>query len=75
MRRVASYLNIPESLVEAAALLYRKTVEKGLIRGRLIEAVVSVVRNVRAGSCSRGLSDLNRLMRAVASDNLWQEAL
>jgi len=41
MRRVASYLNIPESLVEAAALLYRKTVEKGLIRGRLIEAVVS----------------------------------
>ncbi|MCX6801766.1 MAG: transcription initiation factor IIB [Candidatus Diapherotrites archaeon] len=43
MRRVASYLNIPESLVEAAALLYRKTVEKGLIRGRLIEAVVSAI--------------------------------
>ena len=43
MRRVASYLNIPESLVEAAALLYRKTVKKGLIRGRLIEAVVAAV--------------------------------
>jgi len=27
MRRVASYLNIPETLVEAAALLYRKTVK------------------------------------------------
>jgi len=43
MRRVASYLNIPETLVEAAALLYRKTVKKGLIRGRLIEAVVASV--------------------------------
>ncbi len=43
MRRIASYLNIPESLVEAAALLYRKTVEKGLIRGRLIEAVVAAI--------------------------------
>ena len=26
------YLNIPESLIETSALLYRKTVEKGLIR-------------------------------------------
>lgn len=43
LRRVASYLNIPETLVEAAALLYRKTVEKGLIRGRLIEAVVAAI--------------------------------
>ncbi len=43
LRRVASYLNIPEQLVEAAALLYRKTVKKGLIRGRLIEAVVAAV--------------------------------
>lgn len=43
LRRVASYLNIPESLIEASALLYRKTVKKGLIRGRLIEAVVAAV--------------------------------
>jgi len=43
LRRVGSYLNIPETLVEAAALLYRKTVEKGLIRGRLIEAVVAAI--------------------------------
>ncbi len=43
LRRIASYLNIPEELIEAAALLYRKTVKKGLIRGRLIEAVVSAV--------------------------------
>jgi len=43
LRRVSSYLNIPETLVEAAALLYRKTLEKGLIRGRLIEAVVAAI--------------------------------
>ncbi|MFH0905729.1 MAG: transcription initiation factor IIB [archaeon] len=43
LRRVASYLNIPDSLIETAALLYRKTVERGLIRGRLIEAVVAAV--------------------------------
>jgi len=43
LRRIASYLNIPNSLIETAALLYRKTVEKGLIRGRLIEAVVAAV--------------------------------
>lgn len=43
MRRVASYLNIPDQLVESAALLYRKTVKKGLIRGRLIEAVVAAI--------------------------------
>ncbi|HOD89898.1 MAG TPA: transcription initiation factor IIB [archaeon] len=43
LRRMAAYLNIPDSLVETAALLYRKTVEKGLIRGRLIEAVVAAV--------------------------------
>jgi len=43
LRRIASYLNIPNPLVEKAAVLYRKTVEKELIRGRLIEAVVAAV--------------------------------
>ena len=43
LKRVGSYLNIPNSLIETSALLYRKTVEKGLIRGRLIEAVVAAV--------------------------------
>ena len=41
--RIASYLGLPESMREAAALLYRKCVERGLIRGRLIEAVVAGV--------------------------------
>jgi len=41
--RVASYLSLPENIRESAALLYRKCVEKGLIRGRLIENVVAAV--------------------------------
>lgn len=41
--RISSYLGLPDNIREAAALLYRKCVEKGLIRGRLIESVVSAV--------------------------------
>lgn len=41
--RIASYLGLPESIREASALMYRKCIEKGLIRGRLIESVVSAV--------------------------------
>lgn len=43
LRRIASYLNIPEDMIQAAGLLYRNAVKKGLIRGRLIEAVVAAV--------------------------------
>jgi len=41
--RIASCLGLPGNIREAAALLYRKAVEKGLIRGRLIESVVAAV--------------------------------
>ncbi len=41
--RIASYLGLPDSIREAAALMYRKCIEKGLIRGRLIESVVAAV--------------------------------
>lgn len=43
LNRVASHLGLQESIRESAALLYRKCVEKGLIRGRQIESVVSAV--------------------------------
>lgn len=39
--RIASYLGLPENIRESAALLYRKCIDKKLIRGRLIEGVVS----------------------------------
>jgi len=35
LRRIASYLNIPEQLVEAAALLYRRTVKKRFNQGKV----------------------------------------
>lgn len=43
MDRVATSLGFPDSMKESAALLYRKIVEKELIRGRLIESVVAAV--------------------------------
>ena len=41
--RICSVLGLPANIKESAALLYRKAVEKGLIRGRLIESVVAAV--------------------------------
>ncbi len=43
LNRVASHLGLSESIRESGALLYRKCVERGLIRGRQIESVVSAV--------------------------------
>ncbi len=43
MDRIASSLGLPENIKESAALLYRKVVKAELIRGRLIESVVSAV--------------------------------
>ncbi len=37
--KVASRLNLPREIREQAAIVYRKAVEKGLIRGRSIEGV------------------------------------
>ena len=41
--RIASYLALSKDVREDAALLYRQIAEKGLVRGRLIENVVSAV--------------------------------
>ncbi|VVB66334.1 Transcription initiation factor IIB [Candidatus Gugararchaeum adminiculabundum] len=41
--RIASYLGLSDDIRESSALLYRKCIEKGLIRGRLIESVTSAV--------------------------------
>ena len=43
LERISSSLMLPNNVKEASALLYRKAVEKGLIRGRLIESVVAAV--------------------------------
>jgi len=41
LERVASRLTLPRNVRETAAVIYRKAVEKGLIRGRSIEGVVA----------------------------------
>ncbi len=41
--RMCSYLNIPENIKEECAMLYRKTLSKGLIRGRSIESIVAAI--------------------------------
>ncbi|MCD6229718.1 MAG: transcription initiation factor IIB [Candidatus Diapherotrites archaeon] len=43
LERMSSFLKLPNNIRESAALLYRKAVEKGLIRGRLIESVVASI--------------------------------
>ncbi len=39
--RIASYLDLPRNIREEAAMIYRKAVEKGLVRGRSMESVVA----------------------------------
>ena len=41
--RMANLLNLPKQIKEEAAVIYRKAVEKGLVRGRSIESVVAAV--------------------------------
>ncbi|OKY77765.1 MAG: Transcription initiation factor TFIIB family [Candidatus Methanohalarchaeum thermophilum] len=40
LNRIASQLNIPKSVSEDASMIYRKIAEKGLVKGRSIEAMV-----------------------------------
>jgi len=41
LKRVASYLKLPESVEQEAARIYRMAVQRGLVRGRSMESVVS----------------------------------
>ncbi|NOZ82429.1 MAG: transcription initiation factor IIB [Euryarchaeota archaeon] len=41
LERISSRLGLPKNVREAAAMLYRRAVEKGLIRGRSIEGVTA----------------------------------
>jgi len=41
LERISSRLGLPKNVREAAAVLYRRAVEKGLIRGRSIEGVTA----------------------------------
>lgn len=41
LKRVSSYLKLPESVEQESARIYRYAVEKGLVRGRSMESVVA----------------------------------
>ncbi len=41
LKRVSSFLKLPESVEEEAARVYRRAVHKGLVRGRSMESVVA----------------------------------
>jgi len=41
LERIADQLNLPKPVKEEAAIVYRKAVERGLVRGRAIESVVA----------------------------------
>lgn len=41
LKRVSSYLKLPKSVEEEAARIYRRAVERGLVRGRSMESVVA----------------------------------
>ena len=41
--KICAYLNIPNNIKEECAMWYRKSLAKGLVRGRSIESVVSAV--------------------------------
>ena len=48
--RMASAMGLPRNVRETAAMIYRKAVNKNLIRGRSIEGVVAKVHRGRRGS-------------------------
>ncbi len=41
LKRVSSFLKLPKSVEEEAARIYRRAVQKGLVRGRSMESVVA----------------------------------
>ncbi len=43
LKRLVSYLGLPDSVHKEVAILYEKAVDKGLVRGRSMEAVVAAL--------------------------------
>jgi transcription initiation factor TFIIB len=52
LNKIASKLDLPKNVREAAAVVYRKAVDKGLIRGRSIEGVVAACLYIACRRCS-----------------------
>jgi len=68
--RISSQLGLPKSIKEEAAVIYRKAVEKGLVRGRSIEAVMaaSIYAACRTQGIPRTLDEIAKYTRSGRKD-------
>lgn len=60
MNRIANKLNLPKNTTETAAMIYRRAINKQLIRGRTIQSVVAAALYMAARQCNvmRSLEDV-----------------
>ena len=65
LQRLGSQMDLPKNVREQAAYIYRKAVEKGLVRGRSIEGVVaaSIYASCRMGQIPRTLDEVGAYSR------------
>ncbi|MHA1372173.1 MAG: transcription initiation factor IIB [Promethearchaeota archaeon] len=63
--RLSSQLSIPRGVKEAAAMIYRKAIEKKLVRGRSIEAMIaaSIYAACRSRKIPRTLEEITKFSR------------
>ncbi|EWG08271.1 MAG: transcription initiation factor IIB [Candidatus Aramenus sulfurataquae] len=66
LERIGNLLGLPKSVKDEAALIYRKAVEKGLVRGRSIESVVaaSIYASCRRMKIARTLDEIAQYTKA-----------
>ncbi|MCC6013538.1 MAG: transcription initiation factor IIB [Candidatus Verstraetearchaeota archaeon] len=68
--RISSQLELPKSVKEEAAVIYRKAVEKGLVRGRSIESVMAaaIYAACRTQKVPRTLDEIAKYTKAGRKD-------
>ena len=81
LNKVSSRLNLPKNITEVAAVLYRRALDKKLIRGRSIEGVVAATIYAACRQCNvprtleevshaaqRNRKDIGRIYRYIARE-------
>lgn len=70
LKRYISYLEIPKNVEEATALIYRKAVEKGMVRGRSMESLIAgaLYAACRQHACPRTLKEISEVSNISKRD-------
>ncbi len=70
LKRYISYLDIPKNVEEATALIYRRAVEKGMVRGRSMESLVAgaLYAACRQHGCPRTLKEISEVSSITKRD-------